>query len=125
MDLGIGWKVNPFIEVGAGKTYPLAEIEGSGVIQHIWMTPSYSWEKSILRFYWDNEKEASIEVPLTAFFTCGWNTPSMINSLAITVNPGSGYNCYWQMPFHKHCRVTLENLNPAEPMRLYYQVDMH
>ncbi|MBA2563295.1 MAG: DUF2961 domain-containing protein, partial [Chitinophagaceae bacterium] len=45
------------------------------------------------------------------------------NSLAVTVNPGSAFNCYWMMPFRKKCRITMENLNKKDPMRLYYQID--
>src|SRR5215203_1335898 len=37
-DLGKGWKVNPFIEIAGGQTFTIAEIEGPGAIQHIWMT---------------------------------------------------------------------------------------
>ncbi|MGC9354289.1 MAG: hypothetical protein ACP5D9_10650, partial [Mariniphaga sp.] len=36
-DLGQGWKVNPFIRIKPGETFTLAEIEGPGSIQHIWM----------------------------------------------------------------------------------------
>ena len=66
-DLGVGWKVNPYIHIEPGKTYTLAEIDGSGAIQHIWMTPTGNWKYSILRFYWDDEKEPSIEVPVVIF----------------------------------------------------------
>ena len=34
-----GWKVNPFIIIKPGETFTLAEIDGPGAIQHIWMTP--------------------------------------------------------------------------------------
>jgi hypothetical protein len=33
-----------------------------------------------------------------------------ISSLAVCVNPGSAFNCYWPMPFRKKARITLENL---------------
>lgn len=121
-DLGKGWKVNPFINIDAGKTFVLAEIEGPGAIQHIWMTPTGNYNLSILRFYWDDEKEPSVEVPAGAFFGTGWNQYAHLNSLAVTVNPGSAFNCYWKMPFRKKCKITLENVD-GTPMRLYYQVD--
>jgi hypothetical protein len=57
-DLGRGWKVNPFIEIAANETITIAEIEGPGAIQHIWMTPTGNWRFSIIRFYWDDEKGA-------------------------------------------------------------------
>ena len=56
-DLGKGWKVNPFIIVKPGETITIAEIEGPGAIQQIWMTPTGNWRFSILRMYWDDEKE--------------------------------------------------------------------
>src|SRR5262245_52892964 len=52
-DLGRGWKVSPFVTINAGETKTLAEINGSGAIQQIWMTPVGHWRHSILRIYWD------------------------------------------------------------------------
>lgn len=121
-ELGVGWKVNPYIHIGAGETFTLAEIDASGVIQHIWMTPTGNWSHSILRFYWDGEKEPSVEAPVGAFFGMAWNQFAPLNSLAMTVNPGSAFNSYWKMPFRKSCKVTMENIS-ADPMTLYYQID--
>jgi hypothetical protein len=122
-DLGQGWKVNPFIEVRSGETFTIADIDGPGAIQHIWMTPTGIWRFSILRFYWDDEKEPSIEVPVGDFFGMAFNEYAPLNSLAVTVNPGSAFNCYWKMPFRRKAKITIENLNKREPMRLYYQID--
>lgn len=121
-NLGIGWKVNPFIIINPGETFTIAEIQGPGAIQHIWMTPTGNWQFSILRFYWDDEKTPSVESPLGAFFGMAWNVYSPLNSLAVTVNPGSAFNCYWKMPFRKKCKITVQNIDD-KPMRLYYQVD--
>lgn len=122
-DLGQGWKVNPYIKIQSGETFTIAEIEGSGAIQHIWMTPTGNWRSSILRFYWDDETEPSVECPVGDFFGMGWNEYAPLNSLAICVNPGSAFNCYWTMPFRKKCRITMENINDKDPMTLYYQID--
>src|SRR4051812_30978315 len=54
-ELGQGWKVNPYIIINPGETITIAEMEGPGAIQHIWMTPTGNWRLSILRFYWDDE----------------------------------------------------------------------
>jgi hypothetical protein len=121
-DLGQGWKVSPFIRVASETVVTLAEIEGSGAIQHIWMTPTGNWRFSILRFYWDGESTPSVEVPVGDFFAMGWGRYAQLTSLPVCVNPGSAFNCYWEMPFRKSCRITFENLD-AKPMTLYYQVD--
>jgi hypothetical protein len=121
-DLGRGWKVSPSVEISAGTTYTVAEINGSGMIQHMWMTPTGNWRLSILRMYWDNEQEPSVEVPVGDFFAMGWGKYARISSLAVCVNPGSGFNSYWPMPFRREAKITLENLD-SKPMTLYYQVD--
>jgi hypothetical protein len=120
-DLGQGWKVNPYVNIKAGETFVLAEIDGPGAIQHIWMTPNGTWRYSILRFYWDDETEPSIEVPVGDFFAVAYGYEK-ISSLPICVNPGSAFNCYWMMPFQKSCKITMENLDEKE-MVLYYQID--
>ncbi|MFI5185219.1 MAG: glycoside hydrolase family 172 protein [Chitinophagales bacterium] len=121
-ELGQGWKVNPCVVIKPNETYTIAEITGQGAIEHIWMTPTGNWRYSILRFYWDDEKEPSVEVPVGDFFGAGWGSYSHVNSLMVAVNPGSAFNCYWVMPFRKKCRITMTNIN-TEEMTLFYQVD--
>ena len=123
-ELGQGWKVSPSIRIKAGATVTLGEVNGSGVIQQIWMTPAPidKMRLFVLRFYWDDEPEPSIEVPMGDFFACGWGQYCQINSLAVCVNPGSAFNSYWPMPFRKKARVTMENLDEKD-MTLYYQIN--
>ena len=121
-DLGQGWKVSPNVHIEPGTTFVLAEIEGSGAIQQIWMTPTGNWRLSILRIYWDGEKNPSVEVPVGDFFANGWGKYAHVNSIPVCVNPGSAFNCYWEMPFRKSCRITMENLDEKR-MALYYQVN--
>jgi hypothetical protein len=123
-ELGVGWKVSPAVFIKAHTTYTVAEINGSGAIQQIWFTPA-PIDKTrlfILRMYWDDEKEPSVEVPLCDFFGCGWQKYCQINSLAICVNPGSAFNSYWNMPFRKKAKITLENIDDRD-MVLFYQVN--
>jgi hypothetical protein len=121
-ELGQGWKISPSVQIEAGQTFCLADIRGPGAIQQIWMTPTGHWRFSILRIYWDGLEQPSVECPAGDFFACGWGKYAQISSLAVCVNPGSAFNCYWAMPFRKGCRMTLQNL-ASEPMRLYYQIN--
>jgi hypothetical protein len=70
-DFGQGWKVNPYVVIKPGETFKMAEIEGPGAIQHIWMTPTGNWRYSILRIYWDDETDPSVECPVGDFFWDG------------------------------------------------------
>src|SRR5689334_23375299 len=59
-ELGRGWKVAPSIPVPGLTTVTLADIDGPGAIQHMWMTvPPSAWRQLILRCYWDGEAQAS------------------------------------------------------------------
>jgi len=123
-ELGQGWKVNPFIYINPGETFTLAEIEGEGAINHIWMTPVCDYRLTILKIYWDNETTPSVEVPVGDFFAAGWGMgfEPKIRSLAVCVNPRSGLNCYWTMPFRKKCKIVLENID-TKKAGVYYQID--
>lgn len=120
-DLGDGWKVNPYLYVEPGEVLTLGEIEGSGVIRHIWLTPTGDWRSQILRIYWDGSDVPAVECPLGDFFACGWGQYAQVSSLAVCVNPGSAFNSYWEMPFRKGARFTLENRS-AQRITIYDQI---
>lgn len=122
-ELGQGWKISPSIHIAGHATATLAAIDGPGVIQHIWLTvhPS-AWRRLLFRCYWDDEPTPSVETPLGDFFASGWCERCNITSLAVAVNPAGGFNSYWEMPFRKHARITVENLSPDPINGFYYQV---
>jgi hypothetical protein len=121
---GLGWKVSPSIEIAAGENRLLCDIEGPGALQQIWCVVSnVRWRNLILRIYWDDQEHPAVESPLGDFFACGWNRFAQVSSLAVCVNPGRAFNCYWEMPFQKRARVMLENRDPDEAVILYYQIN--
>jgi hypothetical protein len=121
-ELGQGWKVSPCLTIQPGQTFEMASIEGPGAIQQIWLTPTGNWRFSILRIYWDGQEQPSVECPVGDFFLMGWGKYAQVNALPVCVNPGSAFNCYWEMPFRKHCRMTFTNID-TKPMVLFYQVN--
>jgi hypothetical protein len=121
-DLGQGWKVSPFVVIKPKETFVMANVQGSGAIQQIWLTPAGNWRFAIIRFYWDGETEPSVECPVGDFFACGWGRYAQISSLAICINPGSALNSYWQMPFRKGFKATMENI-ADDDFRVYYQIN--
>lgn len=121
-DLGLGWKISPSVLIQPGETFELADIAGPGAIQQIWMTATGNWRFSILRIYWDGQEQPSVECPVGDFFASGWGSYAPVNSQAVCVNPGSAFNCYWEMPFRRSCRMTFTNIN-VEAMVLYYQIN--
>ena len=125
-DLGQGWKVHAWDPIAPGETFVMADIEGPGCIQHIWMTPTGNNRSSIFRIYYDGSEVPAVECPVGDFFASAFTTTDCfapIRSLAVCVNPGSAFNCYWPMPFRKRIRITLENRHPTDAKQLYYQID--
>ena len=122
-DLGPGWKVSPSIVVKAHSSFTLGEIDGPGIVQHIWMTcfPTF-WRRLVLRVYWDGEEQPSVETPIGDFFCNGWGERCNVNSLPIVVNPAGGFNSYWEMPFRRSARIVVENVG-EEDAPLYFQID--
>ena len=122
-ELGVGWKVRPCIDIEGGQTATIADYSGeSGLIQHMWMVPTGKFRDLIFRIYWDGMDTPAVECPIGDFFANGWQEYSQIASLAVCLNPGSGLNCYWQMPFRKGFKITVENL-ARDAITFFWQID--
>lgn len=121
--LGEGWKISPSVILKGNETFELADINSQGVILHIWLTCDPSvWRSLILRMYWDDEAYPSVQAPVGDFFLNGWCVRSNVNSLPVAVNPAGGMNCFFEMPFRKRARITVENLSAVDTV-MYYQID--
>jgi hypothetical protein len=121
-DLGLGWKVNPYTVLQPGEVCTIADIEGPGVINHIWLTPTGRWRNTIIRFYWDESENPSVECPVGDFFCMGWNEYAQMSALPVCVNPGSAFNCYWQMPFRHRARITISNDSQQDANVIAYRI---
>ena len=123
--LGQGWKISPSIRIPAGETFTLAEIEGPAIIKHIWITEAAKGNRAlVLRMFWDDSETPSVECPLGDFFAyADKKTYAQLTSLPVCVNPRCALNCYWEMPFRKNCKITLENISLEEEITVYYQID--
>lgn len=68
-ELGQGWKISPYIVLAPGETKSIADIDGPGVIRHIWIVDNADVNRGlILRIWWDGSELPSVEVPLCDFF---------------------------------------------------------
>ncbi len=114
--------------IEAGGTLTVAELEGPGVITHIWNTiahdaPFYSAQMT-LRIYWDGEEHPSVECPIGDFFGIGHGVDKAFVSIPIRVSSdGRARNCYWPMPFRKSARITVSNESDKPCHAFYFYVD--
>lgn len=130
--LGKSRKGSPCLnDIQPGETVVLGEIDGPGIIHHIWITTDNKTSEGdcfvlrdlVLRMYWDGEENPSVEAPLGDFFCCGFGKECYINSSLITVVPSRGLNSYIQMPFKKKAVITLENQHANAIPAFFYQID--
>ena len=88
----------------------------------MWFTGRRISRDVILRIYWDDQPQPSVECPLGDFFASGWGPFAQISSLPVAVNPNNGLNCFWPMPFRASARFELENRG-TERFICYYQIN--
>jgi hypothetical protein len=118
---------NDFIAIPAGATAQIAHVQGPGVITQIWMTISakdkYFLRRTVLRMFWDDETEPSVEVPVGDFFGTGFQYKQYVTPyLGMS---GGGYYSYFPMPFGKSARVEVRNDTGEEIQSFYYHIDYH
>lgn len=118
------------MSLGADETLTMAEIEGPGVIRHIWVTVPDQTEAGpfvlrdlVLRMWWDEDVEPCVEVPLGDLFCCGFGARARVTSQPILVAPSGGMNCYFPMPFTSSARITLENQHGGDIDCVFFQID--
>ena len=111
-----------------GETLVLADLEGPGIVTHMWITIAaneYGWPRLLrFRIYYDGSKTPSVDVPFGDFFASAHGYERNIDSLMIrNSSNGRSRNCYWPMPFHKSCRITVTNEGSRRVSMFYYQID--
>lgn len=120
--LGVGWKYAPCVQISPGRRQVLMDIDGPGTVKSMWFADGAS-RQILLRVYYDGQSVPSVVCPLTEFFAYSWrrNVSNyyegpffQLSSLPVAVNPNRGYNCFWPMPFRKHCRIEIENRSDAD-----------
>ncbi|MDD4631309.1 MAG: DUF2961 domain-containing protein, partial [Proteiniphilum sp.] len=113
-----------------GEKRTIAEINGVGVINHIWITIApppnqLSRNDIIIRMYWDGNDYPSVESPIGPFFGQGWNESYNYASLPLSAGPkeGTGLSCYFSMPFEKGARIEIENQSDKTINAFYFYID--
>ncbi|MHA1985747.1 MAG: glycoside hydrolase family 172 protein [Promethearchaeota archaeon] len=115
-----------FNVVKAQSKFDLCNIKGSGIIKHIWMTlassDQYYLRKILIRIWWDDEKNPSVECPIGDFFGVGHGKTVSFWSLPLSMGPrdGKGFNCFFPMPFSEAARIEIENETELDLICYFY-----
>lgn len=123
------------LRVLPGQTHTLGELEGPGIIRHIWLTfpaAAPSWlakdggarpDEVVLRIYWDGAKQPAVEAPVGDFFACGFGLRREVRSAVVLVEDGDSYNSFWPMPFLRSAKLTLTNESRKPLNSTYFHID--
>lgn len=127
-----------YVEIPPLGSYKFPKIEGPGTLTNIWFTISpfkhgllwtvykfmkygqmESLRKVLIRIYYDDEKQPTIEVPLGDFFGCGFGKYVHYYSKYLGMTSG-GFICYFPMPFKKSCQVEIVNMHEKRIIQNFY-----
>jgi len=121
-----GRKGAPSRRVEPGERVVLADLEGPGVIRHLWMTfppgPPERMRSLLLEVFYDGADAPSVSVPCLDFFGLPHGRPVAYHSALTAVNEGRGFNSTIPLPFRQRVRVEFVNAGTRRTM-LYYQID--
>ncbi|HNT34139.1 MAG TPA: DUF2961 domain-containing protein, partial [bacterium] len=119
------WDARP---IAPGETITLGDLEGPGIIKHIWFTIAAAdalyARNTVFRIHWDGEEDPSVEAPMGDFFAVGHGMLKPLHTFPINISSGGrAYNCYWRMPFRKTARLTMTNDSDKPVHALYWYID--
>ncbi len=114
-------------KIKAGETRSIAEMEGPGVITHIWITIAtpepYHLKKIVLRIYWDGEAGPSVEAPIGDFFGLGLGKYGVYESGPLSIGSQKALNSFFPMPFRRSAKISVSNEGGREIDAFYFNID--
>lgn len=123
------------LTVRPGQTITLADLEGAGSVNHIWMTVAPAGfdagedhailRRLVLRIFWDGNEHPSVLVPLGDFFGVGHGRTTNFVSAPLQMSPqdGKGMNSWFPMPFADGARFELISDCADQDVWVYYYID--
>ena len=118
--------------IAPGQKRTLADMKGSGIVNHIWITmspPPHELNRNdiVIRMYWDGNSFPSVESPIGPFFGQGWNETYPFSSQPLSASPleGRALVSYFAMPFSKGAKIEIENQGDKTIDGFYYYVDYY
>ncbi len=116
-----------YLAINPGETRTILDADGPGLISHMWFTINdgepYHLKRMVLRMYWDGESSPSVEAPIGDFFGLGNGDYFLWQSDVLSVGASKSLNCFFQMPYGKHARITVSNEGKQAAGALYYNIE--
>lgn len=122
-----GAKGHAFERIEPGEAKTLLNVQGSGIINRIWMTVSDRTEATLrslkLEIFWDNSDKPAVSMPLGDFFCAALGIPVAFESYLFSNPEGRSFNSFIQMPFWAGARVVITNESSSKLKHLFYDIN--
>lgn len=122
-----GAKGHPYDTIAAHDSLVLADIQGQGMIDRMWMTINDRSPERLralrLDIFWDGAKTPAVSVPLGDFFAQNVGEMVRMDNALFASPEARSFVSYIPMPFRKGARVVLTNESGTPLNNIYYDID--
>ncbi len=116
---------DPVLEAGGSLT--LADIDGPGVIDRLWIAVEGSdtfWRDIVVRITWDGASNPAVEAPIGDLFAVGPGARQQLQAIPMSVQGGGrSFTSLWKMPFASKATIVLDNEGVHDTRVLAYEID--
>ena len=121
-----GAKGHAWDRMQPGEAYVLADVQGAGTIDRIWITIDDRSPETLrglkIEAWWDGARTPAVSVPFGDFFLHGAGEMVPMETALFSSSEGRSFVSYVPMPFRTGARLVLTNEN-AKPVNIFYDVD--
>lgn len=122
-----GGKGHAFETIPVGGTHTLANIQGAGVIDRIWMTIEDRSPEALrglkLEMFWDGAKTPAVSVPLGDFFLHGAGEMVPMETELFTSPEGRSFVSYVKMPFRRGAKMIVTNESGKQVNLIFFDIN--
>ncbi|HEY5584763.1 MAG TPA: glycoside hydrolase family 172 protein [Ruminiclostridium sp.] len=122
-----GIKGHAFENFISGETKTLLDIEGSGIVNRIWMTVSDRSPEVLkslrIEMFWDGASTPAVSAPLGDFFCATLGSIVPFENELFSSPEGRSFNTYIPMPFLKKAVIKVKNESKVNLVHLFYDIN--
>ena len=122
-----GAKGHAFETIAVGKSHVLADIQGAGIIDRMWMTIEDRSPEALrglkLEIFWDEAAIPAVSVPLGDFFLHGAGEMVPMETALFSSPEGRSFVSYVPMPFRKGARLVVTNESGKQVNLIFYDIN--
>lgn len=122
-----GAKGHPSDSIAAHSSKALLDIQGTGVINRIWVTISDRSPQMLrslkIEMFWDNEKKPAVSAPFGDFFGVGLGRTTDFQNAFFADPEARSFMCYIPMPFKKGAKIVVTNESNIKLRDIYFDVN--